>query len=264
MLTVPEPAISINPASSKRGTTISVTGSGFPANEAIEVTYDGDKGKETARSDSTGNWNTEFRIPSDAEIGEDAKVVATFSFGTGDDAVVYTDNELHSVPGQDITLGSDSVRSGDTLTISGTGFPAFQSVRVQFGSLDAKGLGVNTDADGDFPATSTLVPGLNPGTVLVRVTVDKISATKLMDVVTAPTTIPAATRFADLIEDGVLVRVFRFDSQTQTWSFFDPARPGLSTYTDTMSGQAVWVKVTAQADFEGGTLYPEWSNPALR
>ena len=61
-LTVPEPAITLDPDTSRRGTTVVVTGSGFPANESIDILYNGEQ-EDSARSDSTGNWASTLSHP---------------------------------------------------------------------------------------------------------------------------------------------------------------------------------------------------------
>ena len=251
-LTVPEPAVTVDPKSSKRGSQLTVSGSGFPADESITVEYDEGSGR-SVRSDGTGSWTTTFAVPSNAGIGEEAKIKATGEAG-GENYVADT---THSVPPQTITLGSETASSGSTLTISGDGFPRFASVKVVFGSHDETSLGVNTDDNGSFPATSVLVPGLDDGIIIVRVTVSGITATELLEIVPTPviTTKPSADVFADLIAMDNLIVVWYFDNDTKGWSFYDP-RPAVAAAVDlneVSSGDIVWIQITADQDFPGAT-----------
>ena len=130
-LTVPEPTIALDPPSSRRGSAVVVNGSGFPAYEFIRVTRAGSE-VDIVRSNNMGNWATTIRIPSTATIGgAPADVVASVTVGT----TPYEAEAEHSVPGADITLSTDTGRGGDTITITGEAFPAFQRVVVQVGGL---------------------------------------------------------------------------------------------------------------------------------
>ena len=262
-LIVPTPAITIDPATSKRGTTVRVSGSGFPAEQSIMVDYDSGKGAEVARSDTTGTWTADLTIPSDATIGGEAKIVGSYTHGTGDAAVVYTAVQTHSVPAQDITLSATQAPSGASLMVSGSGFPAYQSVQVKFGDHTPRGLGVNTDGNGDFPATSVLVPGLDTGIVLVGVTVDQTTSTKELEIVATPvsTTMTSEEAFADLVAADNLIVVWYFDNDTKGWSFYDP-RPEVAAAVDlTMvnTGDNVWIQITADQMFQGKMRTAGWN-----
>ena len=79
---------------------------------------------------------------------------------------------------------------------------------------------------------------------------------------TAPQTI-----FADVIanEDN-LVRVWRFSNADQSWNFYDP-RPAFesaNTLEKSGAGDIVWVNVTAEQAFQGGTLFPGWNLISLK
>ena len=67
--------------------------------------------------------------------------------------------------------------------------------------------------------------------------------------------------FADSIAADNLVRVWKFSNADQSWSFYDPreAFSAANTLADTVSGDIVWVNVTAEESFQSGTLYPGWN-----
>ena len=78
---IPEPVVTVTPDSSRRGTTVTVVGSKFPASSelAVEIKY-GLAGNErtitAATPDSVGSWRETFVIPTTAVIGEDHVVKA--------------------------------------------------------------------------------------------------------------------------------------------------------------------------------------------
>ena len=264
-LTVPEEMITLDPASSRRGSTVVATGSGFPANEFITVTR-ADTQVDIVRSDSMGKWATTIKIPSTATIGGPAAAVEAFvTVGM----TLYEAETEHSVPGADMTLSTDTARGGEIITITGEAFPAFQPVVVQVGGLSDIQTGANTDANGDF-STSVLLPALEVGTHLVEVRVGSeptvTTATKVLTVPEAApepevTTNATKTLFGDEIASDNLVRVWSFSNEMQAWSFFDP-RPAFAaanTYTQASTGDIVWVSVTAQTTFQGQTLFLGWN-----
>ena len=257
-LTVPEPAITLDPDTSRRGTTVVVTGSGFPANESIDILYNEEQ-EDSARSDSTGNWASTLPIPNDATIGGTVDVEGKVVIA----GETYSAKVKHTVPGEEMTLTPETARGGDTVTITGTGFPAYRPVTVQVGILAEIGTGANTDGNGDF-STSILLPALNVGTHLVQVRAGENSATKVLTVPdreAMPVTRPSADVFEPLTTAGVLTVVWHFDNDTKAWSFYDP-RPEVAAAVDlTMvsSGDNVWIQVTANMDFQGEMLTAGWN-----
>ncbi|RUA29571.1 MAG: hypothetical protein DSY78_11935 [Chloroflexi bacterium] len=109
---------------------------------------------------------------------------------------------------------------------------------------------------------------LNPGTYTVTMTnATGFSASTTFTavaakVVAASTADDTETIFADVIaNDDSLVRVWRFSNADQSWNFYDP-RPAFAsanTLVKTGAGDIVWVNVTAEQEFQGGTLFPGWN-----
>lgn len=58
-----------------------------------------------------------------------------------------------------------------------------------------------------------------------------------------------------------LLRVWRFSSSTNSWKFYVPgvAFFGVNTLTDVGRGDIVWLNVSNQQKFQGGTLFPGWN-----
>ena len=259
-LTVPKPVITLDPDTSRRDSVVEVSGTGFPANRGIRVDYGDVEGVASPRSDGSGNWTAFVNIPVEADIGEPATISAITT--TGEE---YSAEAEHTVPGAAITLSPVTARSGDMLTISGTGFPAYNPVVVKVGNTGDINTGTNTDGAGDFVTTIQL-PALAPGTPVVKVTVDQLPVTQVITIsrtAQAPRTTDTATAFADVTS---LVRVWKYDNATQGWEFYDPD-PALASAVDYMnaaSGDIVWISVTEQETFQGSMLYPGWNTHVIQ
>ena len=258
-LTVPEPTITLNPDSSRRGTDVSVSGTGFPANSNITVDYGANEpGIATGRSDGTGNFTAAFGIPSDATIGGDATVTASVSAGGTD----YEAEATHAVPDKAITVTPEVARSGDTVMIVGTGFPRYADVQVKIGDGVFRATNSRTDGIGDF-TVSVIVPGIDSGTHVLQVDAGGSIATWVMTVPDAAviTTRPSGDVFADLIASNNLTVVWYFDNDTKGWSFYDP-RPEVAAavdLTEVTSGDNVWIQVVANQMFQGEMLTSGWN-----
>ena len=86
-ITIPEPTITIDPAVSRRGTTVNVTGNDFPAGRVVQL-YNRDDADENQQgavlADSAGRISISFTVPSDAEIGEEQDVTAISATNVND------------------------------------------------------------------------------------------------------------------------------------------------------------------------------------
>ena len=258
-LTVPEPTITLNPDSSRRGTDVAVSGTGFPANSNINVDYGTDEpGIATGRTDSTGNFTAAFGIPSDAAIGGDATVKASVTAGGTD----YEAEAIHTVPDKAITVTPEVARSGDTIMIVGTGFPRYADVQVKIGDGVFRATNSRTDGIGDFTVSFT-VPGIDSGTHVLQVDAGGSIATWVMTVPDAAVIItrPSGDVFADLVAMDNLTVVWYFDNATKAWSFYDP-RPAVAAavdLTEVTSGDNVWIRVVADQMFQGEMLTAGWN-----
>jgi len=270
-ITVPSRVLIIDPASSKRGSTVSYNGSGFVASKTATLTFlsgGTTSTVDTVTADSAGNISGTFKVPTSAGIPSTNTVTATSAFSSSTDGVQVqlTGSATHKVPGATVTADPISSASGETITITGTGFPGFVGLDVfTIGGVSAKPSPTPaTDGDGIF-VMNALVPELATGSHSLVATVGTgntaVTATSSFTVVSTPTT-PVVTSddtsviFADAIAADTLVRVFSFDNATKTWSFFDP-RPAFAaanTYTTASGGDIVWVSFTEETVFQGATL----------
>jgi len=265
-LTVPARTLTLDPATGKRGSTVTLTGTGYAATNSITISYKLSGAtavavSASATADSSGSWTGSVVVPSTANIPSTNTITATAATAGGSKTVD------HAVPGATITIDPSSAKSGETVTLTGTDFPAFASVaQLDIGSIDARpSPAPSTDGDGNF-STTVLVPGLTAGTQAVIVNIGNISANTSLTVeaastTTTPTTNATETVFADAIAADALVRVWRFNNAGQSWTFYDP-RPAFSaanTLTDASSGDIVWVNVSSQQDFQDQTLFEGWN-----
>ena len=263
-LTIPAPSIALDPARSRRGATVSATGSGFIANRPVRLSYgDGGINVGVAIADSQGNFTHEFTVPVTAQIGRSHKVTAV-AVGDGPTAQAEA---VHSPPAAEITTTPAWVLPGDTLTVRGENLPPFATVRpLEIEGLDVTpGPNPNTDRDGTFEA-EVIVPQMSLGEKTLRVEVSGVVVTHIFVVANPPLSGPAADVFRELVRSGVLVRIWQLDPSDQSWTFFDPA-PGLAdfnTLTEVNSGDFVYVNLNRPARFQEDNLAAGWNIVLLK
>jgi len=265
MVTVPGRTLTLDKDESKRGSTINASGTGFKAKDSITIKYTNSGSTTavsvgTATADALGNWSGSFVVPSTASIPSTNTVTATASLGSSKTAT-------HKLPGATVSSDLASQSTGENFTLSGESFPSYVSVTtITIGGIDAKpSPAPATDGDGGFTA-SVMVPGLTTGTHSVSVTAGNVTASTSIEVVsTIAAVASASTATADVFADSIaadnLVRVWKFDNSDQSWSFYDPreAFADANTLANTATGDIVWVNVTAEEAFQGGTLFPGWN-----
>ena len=99
---IPKAAITLDPVTSRRGTTVNVSGEGFPSGDLVQVKYDNNGTSVTVAAgsaDASGAVSIDFVVPSYARIGSKHDVAAT-SVG------VYagvTAKATHETPGAMVT-----------------------------------------------------------------------------------------------------------------------------------------------------------------
>ena len=246
---IPKPAITLGPVTSRRGTTVSVSGTGFPSGDLVQVKYDNNGTSVTVAAgsaDASGAVSIDFVVPSYARIGTKHDVAAT-SVGV---FAGVTAKASHETPGAMVTLSSDTISSGENITISGMNFPAFATVAVmEIGGVDVRPVPAPaTSIDGDF-STTVLVPQLELGNQTVSIRVSQTTITTFLEFGTATVSRVPADVFASLGDR--LVRVWFLERATQVWSFYDPDPEiaDFNTLSEVSSGQIVTIILT-----EGGTL----------
>ena len=262
---IPKAAITLDPVTSRRGTTVSVSGSGFPSGDLVQVKYDNNGTSVTVAAgaaDASGAISIDFVVPSYARIGTEHGVEA-ISVG------VYagvTAKATHETPGAMVTLSTQQIASGQNITVSGVNFPAFATVAVmEIGGVDVRPVPAPaTSINGDFEST-VLVPQLELGNQTVTVRVSSTTITTFLELSTATVSRAPADVFASLGDR--LVRVWYLERSTQVWSFYDPDPDvaAFNTLTEVSSGQNVSIIISSGANigFQDKTLYPGTNPIAL-
>ena len=262
---IPKAAITISPETSRRGTSVSVSGTGFPSGDLVQVKYENNEAFVTVAAgaaDASGAVSIDFVVPSYAKIGTKHNIEAT-SVG------VYagvTAEGTHETPGAMVTLSSQQIASGQNITISGVNFPAFSTVAVmEIGGVDVRPVPAPaTSIDGDFEST-VLVPQLELGNQTVSIRVSQTTITTFLELSTVTVSRAPADVFASLGDR--LVRVWYLERSTQVWSFYDPDPDvaAFNTLTEVSSGQNVSIIISSGANigFQDKTLYPGTNPIAL-
>ena len=258
---IPKATISLDPETSRRGTTVSVTGSGFPSGDLVQVKYDNDGTFVTVAAgsaDASGAVSIDFVVPSYARIGSKHNVEAT-SVGVFKGV---TAKAAHETPGAMVTLSTESVSSGEMITISGMNFPAFATVAVmEIGGVDVRPVPAPASSiDGDF-TSSVLVPQLELGNQTVTVRVSQTTITTFLEIATATVSRAPADLFAGLIEADMLDRIFLYDNTDQSWYLYDPD-PGFEAANSLEaleSGNIIWIQLKGAAEVQGQNLLAGWS-----
>ena len=259
----------VDPASASTGKIVTVTGSGFPPNTTGSVlTFGGASGIPTGgfSADGSGAFSFTTEVPASSTGG---------SLTPGNKIVKATVGSISgtttafAVPNPAIVITPAEASPEDIVVIEGTGFNALSAATtLTIGTASAlPSPAPKAGRSGDITA-NVEVPLLNPGSYTVVMTnATGFTATATFKAVASKATAAANTDntevvFADVIANSDnLVRVWRFSNADQSWNFYDP-RPAFSaanTLAKTGAGDIVWVNVTAEQAFQGGTLFPGWN-----
>jgi hypothetical protein len=141
------PTIAINKTSGTQGSPVTVTGSGFAANESgINVTYDANQVASGIRATAKGAWSVTFNVP--ASAGGPHVVDAS---GTSTQANNIED--LTFTTGSSIALNRTSGPTGTPITVTGSGFaPSETPITVTYDSAQVAS-GITANAQGGWSAT---------------------------------------------------------------------------------------------------------------
>jgi hypothetical protein len=262
-VTVPGRTLSVSSETSKRGSEVTVTGTGYEADGTVSLEYTSgttDTSLGSATADAYGGFTKVVTIPNTPAIPSTNTITGAITSG-GSQTVT------HKIGASSIEMDVSEASTGDSVSITGAGFPAYATVgTMTIGGLDVRPTPApSTDVDGGFSST-VMVPGLTAGNHTVKVTASSVTGSISLKVVaTTAEVIAASTATADVFADSIaadnLVRVWKFSNADQSWSFYDPreAFADANTLANTVSGDIVWVNVTAEEAFQSTTLYPGWN-----
>ena len=221
-VTIPEPTLTVDPAESRIGSTINLSGANWPTGTGANLVglyYDGDQ-YASAITDSSGEWSASIEVPHEVGVGSTHDVEAKATVGGGDEDNVIMDAE-HSTPDAVVTLSSAKAQRGTNVTVSGENFNVFETVMIEIGESNVTPAGTTTDGIGSF-STEVVVPGLSLGNKNLKVTVNNVPVVEFLEVVSTPvvTTKAVGDVFAALIENGSLQTIWAYDFDTGDWSSY--------------------------------------------
>ena len=217
-------------------------------------------------TDASGGFTAIIEIPAATAGGSLTPGTQIISAKVGQ---ITGSTTTFSTPNPSITITPSTASVEEDVVITGTGFNSLGTVStLTIGSASALPSPAPRAArNGDLETTIT-IPLLNVGSYTVVVTNASGFSASATFTATAAKVIAASTAdntetvFADVIaNDDSLVRVWRFSNADQSWDFYDP-RPAFAsanTLAKTGAGDIVWVNVTAEQAFQGGTLFPGWN-----
>jgi hypothetical protein len=140
------PAITVTKTSGIFGTSVTVNGTGFAANEAnVQVTIGGNAVGSATQANASGVWTVTFTVPAmpagSAPIG---------AFGATTVASSVTTQAFNVQP--NITISKATGVPGTSVTVNGTGFAASEAnIKITFGTTDI-GSPITADAKGSWSA----------------------------------------------------------------------------------------------------------------
>ena len=270
------PTITLDPASSRIKTVVTVTGQGFPAanpltkaNSQVPISYSGFT-LTVVSTNSLGEFIANVTVPETADIPSDNIVRAkVLGFDRGGVAI-------HLVPGAIITLSPASGVPGTVVTVSGEGFPPNVLIsNVRAGNINvSNSLSPSTDNSGNSESYFAM-PVFAPGVQNVAVTAGGIMGVIGFTVLEGapvshllpipnPSMLPSKA-LASLTQGEDLIRVWTFDNNTKSWEFFDP-RPAfinVNTIKNMVPGRIYWLRMnrvrTATLNGKGVNLSSGWN-----
>jgi hypothetical protein len=152
-------SLSLSPGSGGAGTTITVSGMGFLANEGVTVGWDQTNNDvATATANGSGAFTTSFAAPSGTG---NHPVFATGHTSHFTLATTFTLSGTGNVGGANLSITPDSGRAGSQVNLNGTGFGGSEQVNL---TVDGSILtSVTADGNGGFTTAITLPSSLTFG-----------------------------------------------------------------------------------------------------
>lgn len=174
--------ISIDPEKGPVTTEVTVSGTGFTANKAITIEYDGteiDIASGNTKTKSNGDFDATIAIPD--SVAGTHNIKATVNAASAEATFTVTPA---------ITLSSTSGSAGDSITVSGNGFGKSKTVTISFSGISKT---AKADAYGTFTGTFEIPSGLSASTYTVSAEDGTNTATAKLTVKAAATPTPTPT-----------------------------------------------------------------------
>jgi hypothetical protein len=238
--TVTQPTISVSPATAYKGSTITVTGAGWPQHTpgSVNITFAGSLIVH-ASPDATGKFSVKFTVPLSAGA---VNLVGAYDV-LGNTAVTKTVTLKSPV----ITLSPTSGLPGTSVTVSGVGFQPYSGLdELKFGNYNIQPIEAITSEVGSFTFTFT-TPGLVSGNYEVTVRIAGVTACAWYTIGLSdpmPTPVEPAfpvEQYLAGIRDKMIILWGYSDGQ---WQMYDPNDALGSTLIGLSMGRGYWIKVS--------------------
>jgi hypothetical protein len=274
--TLPIRTLTVSPSTGRRNSAVTVTGTGYPAANALGATSPAisiDYGVTfvgTFTADATGNLSAVIIVPFSASNPSTNSITTTIL------GHARTNSATHIIPGSAITVTPSTGPAGTVATVSGTDFYSFVSVSaINAGAVSIMSLpSPNTNSLGEFTA-SVIIPAFPAGSQTILATAGGVSAIANFVITDGPAPLSSSSTTGSSAGTGValdalistdnLLRVWNFSNATKEWFFYDP-RPAFAaanSLTEMVSGQPYWVMVvrdqSALLNTSSRSLYAGWN-----
>ncbi len=250
-----EREVTMTPEEGGVGTEVVITGKNFPVRNddgtdiEVWVAYDPTVGKtddDDVEPDAVGSFTVILEVPEDAGIPSNNTVKVLF---IEDDGSEVLDTFTHRVPQGTVSFNTTRGAEGSTLTITANGFARYTNVDlIEFDGREitpSPKPSTDTNGNGSFDIR---IPGSDPGIYIIRVEIEEVVATSTFTVVSGSGASDATveTVLANLISEGAMDRIFRFDNETKTWQWYiaDPAFAASNNLAGLSASDLVFIKVT--------------------
>lgn len=146
------PTITSNQSRGGSGTSITMNGSGFAANEGgITVTFDGTPIMPGITATAEGTWNSTFSIPASAGGSHSIKA-------SGSTTLSFNVSELSFVISPSMTINRGIGTPGTSVTVNGAGYNSSETgITVTFDGTPIA-TGISANAQGSWTATFNIPP----------------------------------------------------------------------------------------------------------
>lgn len=251
-VTVPTRSVTIDPPVGRGGTVAVVRGENFPSkNDSgdsfnVEITYTSSAGELRVSTvpDASGRFEAEITVPRLATIPSTNTVQVVYEYGDND--IPVTTTVTHQVPEGELSLSQSSGPPGTVVTVRGEGFRSSTPVTsVEIGDIE---IPLNpapyTTRQGGLEF-DIRIPDLDTGVQTIEVQISGGTTASIGFTVTPGEVAGAETPVAEAVANmgDNLVRVFNFNNDTKTWTFYDPEAGDASTMAHFIAGASYWVLV---------------------
>ena len=195
---IPERILDVNPKTARPATPITVSGRNFVADNpdgssvAVDLTYDcGGNVRRTvsAEPDASGNFEETLQVPDGCGIPSTNTITATVVIDGSETTVETT---THDILEAEVQVTPNKGTIGSSITVTGEGFRTFEAVEsIELGPTDILGDREEyTDRDGKLNIEGLIVPGIDPGTYTLILSVgedeERITASTIFEAVSDP------------------------------------------------------------------------------